>query len=85
MRFAWLQKRNDDHSAGDSGAFNRIILAVYNLVWWLPIVLTLTETIDPRTGMLSFAAITLIRAVANWYRTNVLPLDEAINFPLRTP
>ena len=85
MRFAWLQKQTDDDISSNASALNRIILTIYNLVWWLPILLTLTETIDPRTGMVSFAVITLIRAVANWYRINVLPLDEAINFPLRTP
>ena len=85
MRFAWLQKQSDHEISVEANVVNRLILTVYNLVWWLPIVLTLTGTIDPRTGMIAFAVITIIRAAANWYRNNVLPLEQAVNFPLRTP
>jgi len=57
----------------------------YNLVWWVPIVLPFTKTIDYRTGFLAFTAITVLRLCANLYRNNVLELEQAERFPFRAP
>jgi hypothetical protein len=48
-------------------------------------VLGFTKLIDYRTAFVSFLVITIIRAIANVYRNNVLSLDEGELFPLRAP
>ncbi len=58
---------------------------VYNLVYWVPIILPLTPAMDYRTGTLAFFIIIVIRAIANVYRTNFLTLERAEWFPLRIP
>lgn len=68
-----------------ASAISRTILTAYNLVWWLPLVLTLTRVIGFRARSVSFLAITLIRALANAIRVNVLPPEQAQVFPLRSP
>lgn len=85
MRFAWLQKNTAVKPAGSQSLSNRLIMMLYNLVWWIPILLPFTKTIDYRTGTTIFAAITLIRLIANVYRNNFLPLDRAVSFPFRSP
>jgi hypothetical protein len=64
---------------------SRLIYIVYNVVWWLPLVLALIGTIDYPTAFTAFFAIIIIRAVANLYRNNVLNLEQAESFPLRAP
>ena len=85
MRFAWLQKKSIIAAAGKQSLANRLILTVYNLAWWIPILLPFTKTISFRAGTLGFTAITVIRLIANLYRNNVLPLEQAVNFPFRSP
>jgi hypothetical protein len=85
MRFAWLRKNAADGEAVDQTTANRLTLTAYNLVWWIPIVLPITKTIDYSTGFIAFTAITAIRLSANLYRNNVLTLEQAERFPFRTP
>ena len=88
MRFAWLRERNATKSTPaklDRSPLHKLVTIVYNLAWWVPLVLVLTRVIDYRTGSISFAAITLFRAVANLYRNNLLPPERGESFPLRSP
>lgn len=85
MRFAWLQKNSAADAPGRQSFINRLTLTLYNLAWWVPILLPFTKTIDYPTGTIMFTAITLIRLIANVYRNNFLPLDRAVSFPLRSP
>jgi len=85
MRFAWLRENSGDPAPPQPGAANRIVLIIYNLVWWVPIVLGFAKVIDYRTGFITFAAITIFRAIANVIRNNLLTLEQAETFPLRSP
>lgn len=85
MRFAWLRKKTANGKAATPNIVERFTLTIYNLVWWLPIVLTVIKTIDYGTGFITFAAITAIRLSANLYRNNFLSLEQAERFPFRSP
>jgi hypothetical protein len=85
MRFAWLRENSPNHVSVKQSLTNRFIFIVYNVVWWIPVVLPFTRTIDYRTGFIAFFVVTIIRAVANLYRNNVLTPEQAENFPLRAP
>lgn len=85
MRFAWLQKNSANNDPVEQNATNRPILVAYNLVWWIPIVLPFINVIDFRTGFIVFCLITILRACANLYRNNVLTIEQAMSFPLRSP
>jgi hypothetical protein len=88
MRFAWLREKdttNPDPAQLDRSPLHKLITTIYNLIWWVPLVLVLTKVIDYRTGSISFAAITLFRAAANLYRNNLLPPERGESFPLRSP
>ena len=60
-------------------------MIVYNLIWWIPVVLPFTGVIDYRTGLITFAAVTFVRAVANLFRNNFLTPEQGETFPLRAP
>jgi hypothetical protein len=85
MRFAWLQENSADTVSIDQSFINRLIFVLYNAVWWLPVLLKILGTIDYDTAFVSFFIFTLIRAVANLYRNNVLTPEQAESFPLRSP
>ena len=85
MRFAWLRVNAANHESAKQSATNRLTLAVYNLVWWLPIVLPIAKIIDYGTGFITFTVITVIRLSANLYRNNGLTLEQAERFPFRAP
>ena len=88
MRFAWLREKaatSPDPATLDRSPLHKVVTIIYNLIWWVPLVLVLTKVIDYRTGSISFAAITLFRAAANLYRNNLLPLERGESFPLRSP
>jgi hypothetical protein len=85
MRFAWLQKNSANHVPVKESLPGRLIFIVYNVVWWIPMVLVIAKIIDPRAGFLAFFVITLIRAIANLIRNNVLTLEQAEIFPFRAP
>ena len=85
MRFACLRERSADAVSVVQSLTNRIVFVTYNAVWWLPIVLRILGIVDYGTAFLVFFLLTLIRAVANLYRNNVLTLEQAESFPLRSP
>ena len=85
MRFAWLQKNSANQGTTEPSFANRLTLIAYNVVWWIPIVLPFIGVIDYRTGFITFFVISLIRGGANLYRNNVLPLEQGVSFPFRSP
>jgi hypothetical protein len=85
MRFAWLRENSGNDVPVKQSFANRLIFIAYNVVWWIPIVLPFTKAIDYRTGFIAFLIITIIRAIANLFRNNVLKGEQAENFPLRAP
>lgn len=85
MRFARLQKNSAADAPGRQSVTNRLTLTLYNLAWWVPILLPFTKTIGYRAGTIAFAAIIAIRLAANLYRNNFLPLERAQTFPFRSP
>jgi hypothetical protein len=85
MRFAWERENEADTSAIEQGTVSRFIYIAYNILWWLPLVFTIIGTIDYRTALVAFFAITIIRAVANLYRNNFLARQQAERFPFRAP
>ena len=85
MRFAWLRENAANYVSVKQSFANRLTFIAYNVVWWIPIVLPFTKTIDYRTGFVAFFVVTIIRAAANLYRNNVLKPEQAESFPLRAP
>jgi len=85
MRFAWQRKNSADQVSAQQSLTNRLVLIAYNLVWWIPLVLTFTKIIDYRTGFIAFFVVTIIRAGANLYRNNILEPGPAEAFPFRAP
>ena len=85
MRFAWLRENSDDHASAQPSLANRIVFIAYNLIWWLPILLGFLKVIDYHTAFIAFFAITIIRAIANLIRNNILTLEQAEIFPFRAP
>ena len=84
MRFAWQRKNSTDKVPAKQSSTDRIIYIIYNVVYWLPIVLTVTKVIDYRTGFITFSLILIIRAVANLYRNNTT-VEQGEYFALRSP
>ena len=85
MRFAWLREKSGDPAPAQPSAINRLIVIVYNLIWWVPIVLGFFKVIDYRTAFITFLIITIFRAMANVVRNNLLTPEQAETFPLRSP
>jgi hypothetical protein len=85
MRFAWLRENSDEPAPAQPGPLNRLVLIVWNLVWWVPILLGFIKVIDYTVAFITFFAITVLRAIANLVRNNLLTLDQAEIFPFRSP
>ena len=85
MRFAWLRKNSADKVSAKQSSTGRIIYITYNVVYWLPILLTVTKVIDYRTGFITFSLILIVRAIANLYRNNVPAAEQGEYFALRSP
>ena len=85
MRFAWLRENSANTVSVEQSFTSRLIYVVYNVAWWIPVVLALVGTIDYDTAFLPFFVYTLFRAGANLYRNNVLTPEQAEVFPLRSP
>ncbi|MCP4223013.1 MAG: hypothetical protein GY773_06700 [Actinomycetia bacterium] len=85
MRFAWLRTKAGSEQAPAASPAGRLLLVAYNVVWWVPIALAVVGVLSYRSAFLSFLVITIFRAVANLYRNNVLPVEVAQRFPLRSP
>ncbi len=82
MRFA-RQRKASGRELVKQGRANRIIYAVFNIVWWAPVVPAFTGTIDYQAGFIGFAAVSTVRLVANLLRNNVLKGENAEYFALR--
>jgi len=67
------------------GPRRRLLFVAYNLIWWLPVVLPLLGIVSYQAGFIGFLLITVFRAVTNLYRNNVLSVEAAQRFPLRSP
>ena len=85
MRFAWLRTKEGLVQPPFMSSADRVMLVAYNLVWWVPVVLTVLGVLSYRAGSLGFLAIIVFRAATNLYRNNVLPVEAAQRFPLRSP
>ena len=85
MRFAWLREKSEDQVSAKPSLANRLVFIAYNLIWWLPILLGFTKVIDYRTAFITFFVITIVRAIVNVIRNNVLTLEQAEIFPFRAP
>jgi hypothetical protein len=85
MQFAWQMKKLDSYISTKRSFLNRLIVIVYNVVWWVPMVLPFSKIIDYQMGFILFFLVTFIRATANLYRVNILKLELVENFPLRGP
>ena len=85
MRYAWLRENSDNDKQLEQSGISRLVYVAYNVIWWIPILLSFLGVIDYRTGFITFFIITIIRAVANLYRINVLTPEQAEIFPLRAP
>jgi len=83
MRFAWLSKNSASDVSVKQSFTNRLVYIAYNVVWWIPIVLAVTKIIDYRTAFIALFVLTIIRAIVNLYRNNVLNPKQAESFPLR--
>ena len=84
MRFAWLRtKENRDAPAATSS--ERLTFIAYNVAWWVPVVLPILGVMSYRAGFVAFLAVTVVRALVNGYRINVMPVAAAERLPLRSP
>lgn len=85
MRFAWLRKtKYSDHTFA-SKLPSRIVLILYNFIWWIPVVLPFIKVMSYHAGFIAFFFITMVRALLNVYRINMLPPEKGILFPFRQP
>ena len=85
MRFAWLRRKEGSGQPPPMRPFGRLLFVAYNVVWWVPLPLVFVGVLSYRAGSLGFLVITILRAVANLYRNNVLSVEAAQRFPLRSP
>lgn len=84
MRFAWLRQKQGTKEPA-MGSATRLMYIGYNVIWWLPVVFVPLGLWSYRAGAIGFVAITVFRALANFYRNNVLLTEAAQRFPLRSP
>ncbi len=83
MRFAWLSKNLANDVPTEQSSINRVTYIAYNLIWWIPIVLVVIKIIDYQTAFIALFVLTVIRAIVNLFRNNVLNPKQAENFPIR--
>lgn len=84
MRFAWINKESTNAIPSKESTINRLVYIAYNLIWWIPIVLAVIKIIDYQTAFIALFVLTLVRAVVNLYRNNLLTPEQAVSFPLRS-
>ncbi len=84
MRFAWLRTREGRDTPSQTSG-ERLTLIAYNAVWWIPVVLPILGVISARAGFMAFLAITVVRALVNAYRINIMPVAAGERLPLRQP
>ena len=84
MRFAWL-RTEEDREAPAATATERLTLIAYNVAWWVPVVMPMLGVISYRASFVAFSTVTVVRALVNGYRINVMPVAAAERLPLRQP
>ena len=85
LRFAWLRSTRGLEPHRPPTSADRLILVGYNAVWWVPLALVVAGLVSYRVGLLAFLAVSVSRAAVNLYRTNIMPVERALSFPLRLP
>ena len=85
MRFACLRENSANTVSVEQSFTSQLVFVIYNVAWWLPVVLRIFGKIDYGTAFWAFFVYTLIRAAANLYRNNALTPEQAESFPLRSP
>ena len=85
MRFAWLRKTEFPDRVFTSSTIDKTIFPLYNIVWWIPVVLPFLKVISYQAGFIAFFLVTVARAILNAYRVNVLSPEKAVMFPFRMP
>ena len=85
MRFAWLRKTEFSGHEFRSSTAGNTIFPLYNIVWWVPVVLPFLKIISYQAGFIAFFLVTVARAILNAYRINVLPPEKGMMFPFRMP
>ena len=86
MRFAW-QIKNRKLAKPARQPFTHpanLTMIVYNIIWWVPLVLALTGAISYPAAFIAFLAVTAGRLAVNLIRNNVLRPEAAVAFPLRS-
>lgn len=84
MRYAWLREPEGlEEPAMSTSA--RLIYIAYNVIWWLPVVFVALGVWSYQVGAVGFVVVTILRALINLYRNNVLSTEAAQDFPLRAP
>ena len=85
MRFAYLREKEGKDKKIKNGTVSLLVMIIYNVVWWIPIILSFTKVMDYKTGFIFFFVITVLRAISNLIRNNILKGEYAEKFPLRAP
>lgn len=85
MRFAWLRTEQEIADTQASGGADRFLHVAYNVIWWVPVALPLIGATSYFAGLVAFLTVTFVRAAVNVYRVNIMPVDRADRFPLRSP
>ncbi|UCC17112.1 MAG: hypothetical protein JSU58_00745 [Dehalococcoidales bacterium] len=85
MRFARLKKNSSNHIPVKRGVTHPLSLfrLAYNVIWWMPMLLSFTGVIDYRAGIIAFFAVTVFRLCINIYVNYALDLEKFERFPLK--
>ncbi|MDH5393729.1 MAG: hypothetical protein OEY11_11125 [Gammaproteobacteria bacterium] len=78
-------KNTDDYTPAKKSFLEGLTVIIYNFIWWLPVALPFAGIVDYHAGSSIFFFITVVRAMLNLYRVNLLDLKQAFHFPLRGP
>lgn len=82
MRFAWQQKKSGNKII-QAGCLTQLFRLAYNAAWLLPIIMTFRGDLAYMTGFVIFAAVCIIRLLANLYANNSLTAQQYDLFLLR--
>lgn len=85
MRFARLSPDTAPNVNLLRDALYTVIFVAYNIIYWLPMIFVILGNIDLPTAFVSFSIIIAVRTALNFYRMNVLPMEQGKIFPLRAP
>ena len=85
MRFAWLRENSENTATIEQSSISRLVYVVYNIAWWIPLVLAILGTIDYDTAFVAFFVYSLFRDVFNFYMNNFIMPVLADFFPLSSP